>query len=148
MMPPRTRARLALLAAAVIGAVIYLRDPAWLIRVDSGLFGWELNRARQRFRWMAGHASFFVPADARSVTIPLHALFATDDRRPFIIRVDLNGRPATQVVLPDEQWATVRVPIVLPSNWSRRVARIDLVANRTWASGEISVQVGEIGIDR
>jgi hypothetical protein len=132
----------------VLTGLIYLRDPAWLITFDSGFYGWEHNRAGQRFRWMGAHSSFFVPSAAKTVSIPLHALFITDDRRPFTIRVDLNDRPVTQVVLPDEQWAQVQVRLVLPQNWSRRVARIDLRASRTWSERAISVQVGEVTIEQ
>ena len=139
----KTRSWWAAVGAFAIALLVSLHDPAWLISTDSGLFDWERNRAGQRLRWMGSHASFFVPSDARAVTIPLHALFITDDRRPFVIRIDLNGRPATQVILPDEQWQSVRLRIVLPEHWSRKVARIDLRANRTWSERAISVQVGE-----
>jgi hypothetical protein len=140
--------RWAAAAGVVLAALVYLRDPAWLINFDSGFYGWEHNRAGQRFRWMGAHSSFFVPSEATAVTIPLHALFLTDDRSPFVIRVDLNDRPATRVVLPDEQWTSARLRIVLPQTWSRRVARIDLHANRTWSDRAISVQVGEPTIER
>ena len=133
-------------ATLALAGIIYLRDPAWLIHSSSGLGEWEHNRAGQRFRWMGAHASFFVPADAKAVTIPLHALFITDDRRPFVVRVDLNDRPATQVVLADEHWTPAEVQIVVPPHWSRKVVRIDLRASRTWGDRGISVQVGEAAV--
>lgn len=138
----------AAVAVLVVAGMIYLRDPAWLINLDSGLYGWEHNRAGQRFRWMGGHASFFVPSDAKTVTIPLHALFITDDRRPFVIRVDVNDRPATEVVLADEQWTPAQLRVVVPQHWSRKVVRIDLHASRTWSERAISVQVGEAVIEK
>jgi hypothetical protein len=134
-----------LIAAALL---LYLRDPAWLIDTDFGFFDWERNRAGQRLRWMGSHSSFFVPSDAKFVTIPLHALFLTDDRSPFVIRIEVNDRPATQVILRDDEWQSVRLPIVLPERWSRKVARIDLRANRTWSERAISVQVGEPIIEK
>jgi hypothetical protein len=132
----------------VLALLAYLRDPAWLIATDSGFFDWETNRAGQKFRWMGAHASFFVPSDAKAVTIPLHALFITGDPSPFVIRVDLNDRPATQLILPDEQWQSARLRIVVPKGWSRKVARIDLRANRTWSERDLSVQVGEVVVER
>ena len=126
------------------GVLLYLRDPPWLSTVDSGLFSWERNKAGQRFRWMGPSASFFVPADAASVAIPLHALFITEDRSPFVIRVYLNGRAATEVMLPDEHWRTARLVLPPKRGWRRRVARIDLRANRVWSDRAISVQVGEL----
>lgn len=131
-----------------LAGLLYLRDPAWLINFDSGLYGWEHNRAGQRFRWMGARASFFVPSDAKAVSIPLHALFITDDRRPFVVRVDVNDRPAMQVVLADEQWAPAELRVVVPKNWSRKVVRIDLHASRTWSDRAISVQVGEVAITK
>ena len=138
------------IAAVALGIALlaYLRDPVWLINFDSGFYGWEHNRAGQRFRWMGAHASFFVPSGAKTVSIPLHALFITDDRSPFTIRVDVNDRPATLVELPDEQWTAAQLRIVLPPAWSRKVARIDLRANRTWSERELSVQVGEVQIEK
>lgn len=97
---------------------------------------------------MGGRASFFVPSDAKTVTIPLHALLITDDRRPFVIRVDVNDRPATQVVLGDEQWTPAQLRVVLPQNWPRKLIRIDLRDSRTWSERAISVQVGDVALDR
>jgi hypothetical protein len=154
--------RVALACLVVVGTLAYLRDPGWLIHLESGFYGWERNRAGQWFRWMGPKASFFVPSDAQAVTIPLHALFITDDRSPFTILISVNDRLATKVTLPDEYWKSARVPIapqsvgarlgrtapVKPPWWSRRVMRIDLRANRTWSERAISVQVGELQLTR
>ena len=75
--------RMAAFAVVIGGTVLYLRDPLWLIHLDSGFQSWERNREGRRLRWMGERGSFFVPSNARSVTIPLHAIFLTDDRSPF-----------------------------------------------------------------
>lgn len=128
----------------VLALILYLRDPVWLARVDSGFGGWERNRAGIRFRWMMGRASFFVPSDTKAIDIPLHALFITANRAPFIVRVAVNDRIAGGAILPDERWVTAHIPVQVPASWSRRVVRIDLHVNRTWSERSLGVQVGEV----
>lgn len=123
----------------------YLRDPPWLGRVTSGFGRWEQNGAGVRFHWMGGRASFFVPADAEFLEIPLHALFPPLSSEPFIVDIAVDGRQATQVVLRDERWVTAKLPIRSPRQ-ARRFRRIDLRANRTWSERSVSVQVGDVTI--
>ena len=134
-----------LLALGVGVLLAYLRDPPWLGRVTSGFGRWEQNGAGVRFHWMGGRASFFVPADAESLEIPLHALFPPSNSEPFIVDIAVDGRQATQVVLRDERWVTAKLPI-RSARQARRFRRIDLRANRTWSERSVSVQVGDVTI--
>ena len=73
-------------ALLVLGAA-YLRDPPWLGQITSGLRTWETDRRHgERFRWTTGRASFFVPREARVMTLPLPR--KTTNRR--FRRVDLH----------------------------------------------------------
>ena len=63
------------IALAVIGALAYLRDPAWVGATSSGLRPWEEDPPGTRFRWTAGRASFFIPSGATTMTLPLRAVF-------------------------------------------------------------------------
>ena len=54
------------------GALWYLRDPPWLIEQTTGFVRpWERGADGADLRWCGGHASFFVPADAGDVRIPV-----------------------------------------------------------------------------
>jgi hypothetical protein len=131
-----------------IATLMYLRDPPWLLHMETGFEGWTHIAGERPFRWMAGRASFFVPSDHRWVDIPVRAMFVGQNRVPYVVRVSVNDRMAGGAVLEDEQWRTIRVPLQVPASWSRRVARIDLRANRTWTQRRISVQVGEVVLER
>ena len=67
---------------ALAGALTYLYDPPWTGRVTSGLRPWEENPPGTLFRWTTGRASFFVPAEAKAMTLPLLAIFPGPDGAP------------------------------------------------------------------
>jgi hypothetical protein len=116
-------------AAMMTGALTYLRDPPWLISVTSGLRAWEMDASGRRYRWMGGHASMFVPADARLVSLPVRTTFATPADAPVTVTIAVDDRPVDRVVLSDAQWrlCTFR----LPPAGTRRVRRVDVRVDRT-----------------
>lgn len=119
----------------------YLRDPPWLLTMTSGMRNWQSDRAGARFRWTGGHASFFVPADARIVEIPLRAAFENPDDGTVTVRVALDDRPVDRIVLSDGSWR--QSVIRLPPSGSRRVRRVDIRVDRTRDDNH-GVQVGEL----
>ncbi len=78
---------------------------------------------------MGGHASLFVPSDARLISIPLRTSFDAPDDPPITVSITIDDRPVDRVVLTDPQWrlSTVR----LPPKGSRQVRRIDIRVDRT-----------------
>ncbi len=130
---------LALLALAALLA--YLRDPPWLVRVTSGVGRWETDPSGTRYRWMAGHASFFVPAGARTVDIPLRATFESPGDWPIAATITIDDSPADRLLFTDGAWKTSRLR--LPPPGTRRVRRIDIRADRT-RQGNRGLQVGEV----
>jgi hypothetical protein len=129
------------LAIVVIAAVAYLRDPPWLLSTTSGMRSWATDSSGTRLRWMGGHASFFVPADARSIEIPLRTTFERPDDWPIAVALSIDDRPADRIVLTNDRWR--RVVLTMPPRGPRRVRRIDLRMdrtrddNRTAAIGEV-----------
>jgi hypothetical protein len=135
---------LAAVALAALAAVLaYLRDPPWLHRTSHGFHGQETDPAGRTFRWTTGHASFFVPADAVSVGIPLAGGLDTPGHAPVTTTITIDDRPAERLELTDEAWRTV--VLRLPPPGGRRTRRIDLRVDRTHP-GERGVRVGEIRI--
>ena len=119
-MRTRTRGIVAVvITTVVVAAAAYLRDPPWLLSTSSGMHGWETDASGARVRWTGGHASFFVPADARAIEIPW----------PITVSVAIDDRPADRIVLENAQWH--QVVLVMPPRGTRRVRRIDIRADRT-----------------
>jgi hypothetical protein len=132
-----------LLAAAVIAAAGYLRDPPWLLSMTSGLRSWESDRDGRKFRWMGGHASLFVPSVARAVEIPLHTTFDSPADWPVTVDLAIDDRPGDRLVLSDREWHTILLR--LPPAGSRRVRRIDIRVDRTRGDNR-GAAVGELTI--
>ena len=116
-------------AAVLAAALAYLRDPPWLISVTSGMRPAQMDASGRRFRWMGGHASLFVPSDARFISIPLRTTFDAPGDLPISVTIAIDDRPVDRVVLTDARWqlSTVR----LPARGSRRVRRVDIRVDRT-----------------
>ena len=137
------------LVAALVGGTLavaglaYLRDPPWILSMTSGMREWESDAAGARFRWMGGHASFFVPSGAQAVMIPLRTTFENTSDWPITATITIDDRPADRVVLSDPawRWSTVR----LPPAGSRRARRIDIRVDRTRDDNH-GAQIGEIQV--
>ena len=137
----RRGAKILGLVAAFICAAWYLRDPAWLIQQTTGL------RAPQRapdgtvFRWSGGHASFFVPSDAGTIRLPVATTFDAAGAAPMVVTVFVDDVRAGRILLIDEAWRTLTIP--LPPRGSRRVRRID-IRTSVVRDDNHGVKVGEI----
>jgi hypothetical protein len=135
--------RVLLLASLAIGAaaLAYLRDPDWLINVESGFRNWETAADGTRYRWTDGHASFFVRSDANAIEIPIRTTVSAPSEIPVSVELTIDDRFADQLVLNGDEWH--RVKMVLPPRGTRRVRRIDIRVKRTKA-GNKGVQVGVV----
>lgn len=132
---------------AVIGTVVilagaaYLRDPPWILSMTSGMRAWETDPAGGRFRWMGGHASFFVPSEVRAVEIPLRTTFDGPAEWPITAVITVDDRHADRVTLRNPSWH--RSIVRLPPRGTRRARRIDIRLDRTRADNH-GVQIGEV----
>jgi hypothetical protein len=143
-MSRQRRVGLAACALVALAGLAYLRDPAWLVSVESGFRPWETDRDGARYRWMAGHASFFVPSSARTISIPFRTTFSGRDDAPISLTISLDDRPADQLTLADGEWHRVTLSNLHPNH--RRVRRVDIRADGM-RKGNRSVQVGTVGIE-
>jgi hypothetical protein len=132
------------IAVAVLAALLaYLRDPPWLIHVSSGLGRERTDASGIRFRPMTGRGSFFVPADADSIVVPVRAPFRSPADWPITATFFVDDRPVHQMVLSDGSWQRVIIPLRRAA--PRRVRRIDIHADRTrsWNHG-LDVGIAEV----
>ena len=120
----RRRVPFLILLAALGCAMWYLRDPAWLIDQSTGLRAPEQAADGTVFRWSGGHASLFVPSDAGDIRIPVSTTFGAHGTAPMMVTVFVDDARAGRVLLTDDAWHSVTVP--LPPRGSRRVRRIDI----------------------
>jgi hypothetical protein len=119
---------LGVILSLAVPLLAYLRDPPWLLATASGFGGWERGTDGTRFRWMGGHASFFVPSDARGVELPVRGA-VVGEGWPVTVSVSIDDRPADRIVLSDGEWHSMMLR--LPPPGRRRVRRVDIRLDRT-----------------
>jgi hypothetical protein len=90
---------------------------------------------------MGGHASFFVPASATAVVIPVRISFQSSADPVVRVSISIDDRPADEVVLRDDSWQTRR--LLLPQPGRRHLRRIDIRVDRVRA-GNRGAQIGEV----
>jgi len=135
------RVAAALTALALLAALVYLRDPPWLIDMTTNIRPWQRDAAGVRFRWTGRLASFFVPSDAREIHIPVATTFDdSSGTKPMLVTFSVDGVRAARVILTDAAWHDVTIP--MPPRGSRRVRRID-VRTEPVRSVNHGVELGE-----
>jgi hypothetical protein len=139
------RTTLAIVVAVVVaGAAWYLYDPPWIAGVTSGLRDWEEDPPGTRFRWTAGHASFFVSSTATAMTVPIRAVFPSPTATPVTVAMSVDDRWLTDITIPDvNAWTRTTVPLPRRST-HRRYRRVELRVSRTAGPYNLGVQLGEI----
>ena len=141
MTRPRRLWRWGVAVLAVAGALAYLYDPPWLAQLTTGLGDVRRDERGVFYRWAGARASLFFPSDAATLEIPVRALFRTGDRSPFIVAFAVDGQATGHMVLGDEAWAHIRIPLRASRSW-RRVRRLDIAVNRTWGDEGYGVMLG------
>ena len=131
-----------------MAALAYLYDPPWIGGMTTGFHRWEQHAAGFPFRWTNGHASFFVPADATMLTMPMRAAFAGPDGTNVTVKVTVDDRWLADIVLDDpDAWVRPRLP--LPRTPTRRShRRVDVRVNRVRIEGNLGIQMAEVVVER
>jgi hypothetical protein len=129
----------------VLAALWHLRDPPWLLSYSSGFHPWEAAIDGRPYRWTKGHASFFVPSNARRITLPLRSLNESPEDWPITATVTIDDRVADRMTFRDQEWH--ELSIRMPDAATRRVRRIDITLDRV-RSQLRGVQLGEVVLHR
>ena len=140
----RRRALLALLLPAT-ALVVYLRDPPWVLAYSHGFDAWHTLPDGRRARWMKARASFHVPSEVRSMTLPMRSLKQFPADWPITATVLIDDRPATHVTFHHEEWHPVTVR--LPPPGGRRARRIDIKLDRLREHGR-GIELGDVELHR
>jgi hypothetical protein len=126
-----------------VGLLAYLYDPPWMGGVTSGLRGWEEDPPGTFFRWTTGRATFFVPSNVSTMTVPLRAVFLGPNGTPVQVELRDDDRLLTTIELTDPD-AWVRTTIPLKRAGRRRFRRIDLRISRVVGPFYLGVMTGEV----
>jgi len=123
--PVRTR-NLAIVAMMIVLLFVPLRArremaSANMEHVGFGLSRWQTDPSGVRYRSSTGRSTVFVPANARTVTVPLHVVGTTY----LHVRLRLDGRPADSVVIPPDRWFDLRFSLG-ETTATPRFRRLDL----------------------
>ena len=140
----RRTSALILVAAVLLAALAYLRDPPWLVNVTSGLTAWETDADGSRYRWTGGRASFFVPADAGTITLHVRSATESPSAWPTTATVTIDDRPAEIIRFNNERWRAIRLR--LPPPGRRAVRRVDIRLDRL-PSGQRGIQLGVVEVE-
>ena len=145
------RIRVAILTAILIAMAAagwYLHDPPWIAGITSGLRSWEEDPPGTRFRWTAGHATFYIPSDVVELTLPLRGAFPSPNGGAVLVRMSVDDRWLADFELHDPA-AWVRQTMPIPDRpTSRRYRRVELRISRTVGQYNLGVQVGELEFRR
>jgi len=138
------RAWIAAACAALAGALAYLREPPWTEAVTSGLRPWEEDPPGTMFRWTFGRATFFGPADAATMTLPLRAVFPGPAGSPVTVDVRVDDRWLATIALSDpSSWVESTLPLGRrPAG--RRFRRVDLRVSRVVPPFMLGVMTGRV----
>ena len=138
------RVGIAATALLLVAALWYLRDPAWLATQTTGLRAPERAADGTTYRWSGGHASFFVPSDARQVRIPVSTIFDSRMPRgdePMMVTFTIDDVRAGRVLLSDP--SVREVTLDMPPRGSRHVRRVDVRTSLTRDSNH-GVKIGAV----
>ena len=137
------RKRIALVAslAVLVAVLAWLRDPPWLLTYTYGFHPAERQPDGNVARWMNGHGAFHVPAELRSITLPMRSFKETPSDWPITALITIDDRPTERVTFPDDEWR--RVTVRLPPEGDRRSRRVDIKLDRV-RSRNLGLLVGAI----
>jgi hypothetical protein len=129
--------------AVLLGTLAYLYDPPWADRVTSGLRPWEENPPGTFFRWTSGRASFFVPAKATSIMLPMMAVYPGPDDAPVKVEVRVDDRFLATIELKDPRiWVRPELPLGRQRG-HRTYRRIDLQVSRVVGESTYGIVTGQ-----
>ena len=139
------RARLFIVVIGVLTTGLwYLHDPPWVGGVTSGILNWEEEPDGVRLRWTKGHATFYVPSSAATITLPLRAWVPGPNGGPVVVSIQIDDRWLADISLPDERaWVHTTLPIKTRSA-NRSFRRVDLRVNRTVPPDALGVELGVV----
>lgn len=129
---------------AVAGALVYLRNPPWIEDVTSGMKPWDRDESGVLYRWTEGHASFYIPSNVETMTLPLRSAVPGPDGAPVRVELRQDGAilGSVELIVPGA-W-TKHTFTLRPSKTRRPFQRIDLRVSRTFPPWSFGVMTGEV----
>ena len=114
-----------------------------------GFYDWE-NDNGFPYRWTSRRATFFVPASARELHLPVRSMMILGHQDPVRFSVAVNGRVLDTFAITQGNWETVHLRLPRTSD-AGAFTRIDVMTAPAWTPAEtganhdvrvLGVQVG------
>lgn len=84
-----------------------------------------------KYRWSTRHAVAWVQPDVGFLTLDVQAPSLPGPRRPFVVRLEADGRVVQQATVPSGRWT--QIGVALPERGAQARRRIDLRVNQVWS---------------
>jgi O-antigen ligase len=131
---------LMVIAASMPFRVQQMRGDFNLDHQGIGLSPWQAPMEGVRYRVALAGSSVFLPADAKSITLPLRAYKEGEGLRLELL---LDGRPADVIDVPSDRWHQLR--LVLPNNGTdAKYRRLDLRVSNPKSADAGILLVGKV----
>lgn len=142
-----SRGRLSILAVlALVAGLAYLRNPPWIEEVTSGMKPWERDESGVLYRWTEGHASFYIPSNVQTMTVPVRSAVAGPDGAPVKVELRQDGALLGSIELTVPSAWTKPTFTLRASKTRRPFQRIDLRVSRTFPPWSFGVMTGQVEV--
>jgi O-antigen ligase len=130
----RTRIAAVMIALLAVGSVPLRARAANgsqpLDQLTFGFYDWE-NDNGFPYRWTSRRATFFVPASARELHIPVRSMMILGHTDPVRFSVAVNGRVLDTFPITQGNWETVKLRLP-PRLSGSEFTRIDVMTDPSW----------------
>jgi hypothetical protein len=101
-----------------------------LDRMTFGFYDWESDNGFP-YRWSSRRATFFVPAGARELDLPVRSMMIVGHQEPVTFSVAVNGRVLDTFPITQGNWETVQLRLP-PTAGAAGFTRIDVITTPSW----------------
>ncbi|MEQ1895944.1 MAG: O-antigen ligase family protein [Vicinamibacterales bacterium] len=84
-----------------------------------------------KYRWSTRHAVAWVQPDVGFLTLDVQAPSLPGRQRPFVVRLEADGRVVQAAIVPPGRWT--QIGVALPDRGAKPRRRIDLRVNQVWS---------------
>jgi hypothetical protein len=120
--------------------------PERLDQTSFGFYDWEQDNGLT-YRWTSRRATFFIPAGARELEMPVRSMMTSGHTEPVTFSVAVNGRILDTFPITQGDWRTVSLRLP-PRSGDSAFTRIDVITEPPWtpAATGFSQDVRVLGV--
>ena len=99
--------------------------------LDRGFHDERQTADGTKYRWSTRHAVAWVQPDVGFLTLDVQAPSLPGRQRPFVVRLEADGRVVQAAIVPPGRWT--QIGVALPDRGAKPRRRIDLRVNQVWS---------------